>query len=355
MQMRPELEQASDRAYAALNWWLEGLWIGLPAGARSALFTERTELVVRLTGDEATISGHAVEPVTVDTNDANARTTLAHGVPKTHVPDVTVLLPRGVVLTHALRLPAAVESDLHNVLRYELDRLTPFAIEDVTFDYRIRERNDSALLVEVALARRAALDDVDAKLERLGLRPTAATIEDANGARLPLNVLPRRRRVRLPAARLSLRPALGLGAALLFAAGLCVPPLRYERILAAQTATVETARTEAVAARARLAEQEAALASGELLAKRRSGYVPPVALLRELTAQLPEHTWVSRFSISRGEVLLQGESASATELLQLLESTELLRDARFQSPVARGNEAGKEQFTILANLARSAP
>ena len=128
-----------------------------------------------------------------------------------------------------------------------------------------------------------------------------------------------------------------------------MPLTRYDGVLAAQTAAVEAARTEAVAARAQLAEQEAALASGELLAERRSGYVPPVALLRELTAQIPEHTWLSRLAISRGEVHLQGESAAATELLQLLESIELLRDVQFQSPVSRGDESGKEQFTIVAD------
>jgi general secretion pathway protein L len=319
------------------------------------LFAERTELVVRLSGEAAAVSLLAGEPVTVDTNDANATAALSHLVSGTQKRDVTVLLPRSAVLTHTLRLPAAVEGELRGALRHELDRLTPFALDDVAFDYRVRERSGNALLVDVALVRRSVLDGVVAKLERIALRPTAATTEDANGARLPLNVLPRRRRLRLPVARLSLRPTLGLGAALLFCAALYLPLARYERVLASQTATVEAARTEAVAARARLTEQEAALASGEILAKRRRGYVPPVALLRELTTQVPEHTWVSRFTISRGDVSLQGESVAATELLQVLESTELLRDVRFQSPVSRGDESGKEQFTIVAKLVRSAP
>jgi len=353
--MRPEIERALDATYAALNWWLEGLWTGLPARARSALFAERTELVVRFAGEAATVGARAAEPVTVDLDDASASATVAHFVPDAQVPDVIVLLPRGVMLTHALRLPAGVERELRSALTHELDRLTPFAIDDVVFDYRVRERTETSLLVDIALVRRAALDEAIAKLERLGLRATAATTEDAGGARLPLNLLPRRRRLRLPAARLSFRPALAMGAALLLVAALYVPLSRYDRVLARQTATVEAARSEAVAARARLTEQEAALANGELLAVRRGGYVPPVALLRELTAQIPEHTWLSRFAISRGEVQLQGESAAATELLQLLESTELLRDVQFQAPVARSDGAGKEQFTIVAKLARSAP
>jgi general secretion pathway protein L len=353
--VRPELERTLDRAYAALNWWLEGLWLGLPARARTSLFAERTELVVRFIGDTAIVGARDAKPVTIDMTDANPPAAIAQLVPAAEAPDVTALLPHGAVLTHTLHLPAAVESELHRVLEHELDRLTPFEAGDIVFDYRIRERNDRTLGVDVALARRAALDEVIAKLEALGLRATAATAEDAHGMPLPLNLLARRRRLRLPAARLSLRPAFGISAALLLIAALYLPLSRYDRALAAQAATVEAARAEAVAARGRLAEQEAALASGELLAERRGAYVPPIVLLRELTAEIPEHTWLSRFAISRGEVYLQGESAAATELLQLLESTELLRDVQFQSPVARSDESGKEQFTIVAKLARFAP
>jgi general secretion pathway protein L len=353
--MRPELERAMDRAYAALNWWLEGLWAGLPVRARMSIFAPRAELVVRVNEVAVTVSARDEKPVTVAAADADAKVALAHLVPASHVPDVTVLLAREAVLAHTLRLPVAVESALRDALRLELDRLTPFSLDDVAFDYRVRERSDTALLVDIALTRRTTLDEIVAKLERLGLRPTAATTEDAHDARLPLNLLPRRRRLRLPVARLSLRPTLALAAAALLATALYLPLTRYEGVLAAHTATVEVARREAVAARARLTEQEAALASGEVLAARRSGYVPPVVLLRELTAQIPEHTWLSRLAISRGEMQIQGESTAATELLQLLESAELLRDVQFQAPVSRNDQSGKEQFTIVAKLARSAP
>lgn len=353
--MRLELERALDCVYAALNWWLEGLWIGLPARARSALFTERAELVVNLAGGLVTAGAHDTNRVELDASEANAKAALTQLVPDGQVPDVTLLLPRSAVLTHTLRLPAAAESELRDALRHELDRLTPFAIDDLAFDYYVRERSGTALLVEVALLRQAALDESTATLERLGLRATAATTADEDGIPLPLNLLPHRRRLRLPAARLSLRPALALGAALMLGTALYVPLPRYDRALASQSAIVETVRIEAVAARDRLAEREAALASGELLTQRRRGYVPSVVLLRELTAQIPEHTWLSRLAISRSEVQLQGESAAATELLQLLESSELLRDVQFQAPVARSGESGKEQFSIAAKLAWSAP
>lgn len=353
--MRPELEKGLDRAYGALNWWLEGLWIGVPARVRAALFAERTELIVQVAGDTVTIVRREADPLTLDASTADASAAIANAMAEAQAPDVTLLLPRAAVLTHTLKLPPAVAGELGEVLKHELDRLTPFASGDFVFDYRVSERSATTLLVDVALMRRAALDEVVDRLERVGLRATTATTQNAHGERLPLNLLPRRRTLRWPAARLSVRPAFAIGAALLLVAVLYLPLSRYERMLAAQTATVEAARQEAVAARARLTEQEAALESGKLVAERRTRYVPPVALLRELTAQVPEHTWLSRLAINSGEVHLQGESAAATELLQLLESTALLRDVQFQAPVARGDESGKEQFTIVAKLARSAP
>ena len=353
--MRRELEQALDRAYGAVNWWLEGLWIGLPPRVRKVLFAERAKLVVRLEGN-AVIAGRAhAEAVAIDMRSVDAKAQIAQLVPDARATDVTVLLPRGVVLTHRLRLPTAAEAELRSALKHELDRLTPFAIDDLAFDYRVRERTGFALLLDVALLRRADLEQAIDALDGVGLRPTTATAEDEHGERLALNLVPRRRKLRLPAAAPLFRPRLALCAALLTVLALYLPLPRYDALRAAHAGVVETTRAEAVSARERLSQEELALASGELLAQRRENYVPPVALLRELTAEMPDHTWLSRLSISRGDVHLQGESSAATELLQLLESTDLLREVQFQAPVSRGEESGKEQFTIVAKLARSAP
>jgi general secretion pathway protein L len=353
--VRLELDAALDRVYTAVNWWLEGLWLGLPPHMRKALFAERAEVIARMARNSVTVGPSNGEAVTIDTRAADAEARIEQLVPDARVIDVTVVLPRGSVLTHRLRVPAAAEAELHNALKHELDRLTPFAIDEIAFDYRVRERMGTALLVDVALTRRAALEEAIAGLERIGLRPATATAEDAHGEPLALNLLPRRRQLRLPAAAPSFRPRLALCAALLALSALYLPLSRYDNVLAAHGTVVEATRTEAVAARERLADEERALASGELLAERRRGYAPPVELLRELTEQMPDHTWVSRLAMTRGEVHLQGESAAATELLQRLESTDLFHDVQFQSPVSRGDESGKEQFTIVARLAGSAP
>ncbi len=352
--MRPELEQILDGICAALNWWLDGLWAGLPPTARQALFAARDELEVRLSGSRVNVTSSTGAPVSVDSTDTAAVTAARAELARKHEPDVTLVLDRTRVLTHTLKLPAVASSDLRSLLFFELDRLTPFAADDVAFDFRVRTRSDDGLVVDVALARRTALDAAIKAVEPLGLRPTAVTIEDADGARLPFNLLLRHRRLRLPAARLTVRPALAIGAVLMLVMALYLPLARYQSVLGEQRSAVESVRTEAVAARGRLAEQEASLARADFLAAKRRDYVPPVALLKDLTVRIPQHTWVSRFAISRGEVQLQGESGTATELLQILEASDLLEHAQFQAPVARADDTGKEQFTIVAALTRRA-
>jgi general secretion pathway protein L len=353
--MHRELERTLDRAYAAVNWWLEGLWIGLPPRLRKRLFAERAEFVVRLAGNTVSVGLAHAEAVTVDTRGTDAKAAVARLVSHAQATDVTLVLPRDSVLTRRLRLPAAAEAELRSALKHELDRLTPFAMDELAFDFRIRERTESALLLDVALLPRTALERAVEEIGRLGLRPATATAEDEHGERLALNLLPRRRQLRLRAAAPLFRPRLALCAALLTVLALYLPLPRYDSLRAAHAAAVETTRAQAVAARQQLASVQLALASGEFLAQRREHYVPPVALLLELTAKMPDDTWLSRLSMSRGEVHLQGESSAATELLQLLESTDVLRDVRFQAPVSRGEKSGKEQFTILAKLARGAP
>ena len=351
--MHVSLEHALDRTYAIANWWLEGLWMGLPAHLRDAFFVERRELIVHLSERMATVTvgQSGADAITLDLSDPDAAPRLRQVVEDADRADITLVLPRSIALTHQLWLPAAAEAELHGVLHHELDRLTPFAIDEIVFSYRIRERTESKLLIDLALAQRDALDESLGALERVGLRPTTITAEGRDGYRLRLNLLPRRRRLQRPFAALPFKPEIAIGTVLAFLSALYLPLVRYDDLLRRHEDTAEAVLKEAAQARAALTEQETALARDDFLVERRGEYIPPIELVLELTTKVPEHTWLSRMSISGGEVVLQGESAAATDLLKIVESTDALQEARFQAPVARNDESGKEQFTIVAALA----
>jgi general secretion pathway protein L len=348
------IEVLRDAAVRALNWWLEGLWLGLPDGLRAHWFRTRGQVIVRLSGDEAVIecsmtgAKHPPDSVTVKLDDPSAAEKVRAVCSFAEDADVTVVLRRPSALTKVLRLPAAAESALRDVLYHELDRLTPFTLADVMFDHHIRERAGDKIVVDVAVARREAPSAALAALERLQLRPTTITAEDAAGAVLPVNLLQTRPRLRVPFALPPVRLAYAAAFALALLAALYVPLLRYDLLLSRYQEAADEARKTAVAARTELQMQEAALARTDFLTARRHDYTSPLELLLELTNRLPESTWITRASFTTRQIQLQGESPAASELLQIVESTESLKDAQFQSPVSRSSESGKELFTLVA-------
>jgi general secretion pathway protein L len=327
---------------------------------RERLFRRRDQVFVGMSaasGDEARIdvvveSGGPTASAAVMLGEPDAADKIGVALASSRDADVTLVLPRSVALTKRLWLPAAAESALPDVLRHELDRLTPFPIDEIVFDHHVRSRATDKIEVDVVVARRDALAAALASIERLGLRATAVTAAGGDGRPLRVNLVPQRPRIRLPFAKLPVRPAIAAAAGVLALAALYVPLLRYDALLARYEQTTARAREQAVAARSELDDQEALLARTDYLAERRRHYIAPIEMLLELTQQLPEHTWIARASFTAREVQLQGESATASELLQIVESMERLQDAQFQAPVARSSDSGKEQFSIVALPAR---
>ena len=71
-------------------------------------------------------------------------------------------------------------------------------------------------------------------------------------------------------------------------------------------------------------------------------------LLQELSRKLPKDTWVTRISIKRDRVEVQGYSASASKLIALLEESKFLKDAQFKGSVT--TQALGKRFTIRSTM-----
>ena len=104
---------------------------------------------------------------------------------------VILLLPEQQLLHKVLSLPAATESGLANVLRFEMDRHTPFTAEQVYFGYRIleRDRRHQRLQVELLVVLREYLDQLLRRLNGLAVHPALVTRGEDRSAR-PINLLP---------------------------------------------------------------------------------------------------------------------------------------------------------------------
>jgi len=72
--------------------------------------------------------------------------------------------------------------------------------------------------------------------------------------------------------------------------------------------------------------------------------------LLELTAILPDDTWLEKFSMNAGQVKFQGQTASSPELIRLLESSEIFNKVKFESPVIQSQGGASERFSIVAEI-----
>src|SRR3990167_4120959 len=242
---------------------------------------------------------------------------------------VILLLPPQQVLRKVLSLPAATEAGLGNVLRFEMDRHTPFTGEQVYFGFRIleRDRRHQRLQVELLVVLREYLDELLQRFDSLGVHPALVTLEEGEGrgSGQSINLLPGgRQRSRGSRLRGNRRLQIAAGLALVALAGF--PPVQQQ-----QRAELE----QLEAGRRYLSEQQAH--AGEVL-----------GMLKELTTLLPDTTWLSRFELSGERVRLEGESAEASALIGLLEQSKTLQNVSYASPITSNPRTQKDRFSLIA-------
>ena len=81
----------------------------------------------------------------------------------------------------------------------------------------------------------------------------------------------------------------------------------------------------------------------------RQGGPPILDIMKELSERIPKSAWVSRFDFSEKGIEIEGEAASASQLIPLLEASRMFKDVAFLSTISK-NRDGNERFRIGLNL-----
>jgi general secretion pathway protein L len=265
---------------------------------------------------------------------------------------LALCLPQESVLRRRLLLPEVARDNLRQIGAFEMDRQTPFRADQVYYDLRELPGPAPAgrMAAELVAAPRAV---VDAKLDHLrnaGIAIDAVDLCDGD-KRLGVNLLPPEmaRAHRDPRRRLNL--ALAGGAALLLL--LCLGQWLHNRTdaLANMQSQVDDMHADAQkVALLRKQLEDSAGASG-FLARRKTESVAVVDVLQDLTARIPDDTWLERFTVdSSGQVGIQGQSAKAASLIDVLQGSKLLTGANFQGVIQRDPATNKERFYMNAQL-----
>jgi general secretion pathway protein L len=338
-----------------ISWWLRQMlglvperWRARDVGPANALVLAwneaagSAELLTRREHKEASLGRFALDEGGL----RMARAMLGNR----RAPATVLRLPLGYLLERHVTLPLAAEQGLDRVVRYEMDRFTPFAADEVFFSCAVqrRDRAQGRLTLEIALVPRARLSGVLEAMAQLRLAPSLLEAEGvgAEPRRIPLGAIDmrkqRRRRHGLVAA--------GVGCAALAVAAVALPFWLQAAASDAVEARIAALKPRVAQAEALRQHMAASAAGLDAIGGERARVGDALHAIATLTDLLADDTHLTGLSMQKRQVTLEGQSAAAAKLLTTLSTDPTVRNAAFSAPVTR-SDSGADLFSIRAEIA----
>jgi general secretion pathway protein L len=262
---------------------------------------------------------------------------------------VAVRVPGEVVLERTVALPLAAEAELGNLLRYEIDGITPFPVESLFWTWSVvrRDRERKRLHVRLSFIPKNALAALTAALEGLGVAASWLEAVAPSGAAcvIPLGHTAESEQRR----QLHLR--IGLAGAAVLAVAAVVLPFILQSVRQAgveeRIAALQPDLRLAEALRARIGRDSSAEA---LIAAEHGRVGDPLAVLSAVTDALPDDTFLTDLTIRNLHLEITGQSKAAARLIGVLAASPVLKDPAFIASVTHA-ENGSDAFSIRAGVA----
>jgi general secretion pathway protein L len=256
-------------------------------------------------------------------------------------------LPSEWVLRKRTTLPEAAAENLHQVIGFEMDRLTPFTTGQVYYDCQIADVDEGSgeLAVDLVAIPRNRIDGLLESLSRGNLRISAL---DVQGGWEEMNLLPHDQRLRRSGLAILVNLLLWGGVLALLAAALAIPLWQKRELAMAledRARAVQKEAQQVVQLRDRIAETREMM---HRIPQRRAQLPTAIDTLNRLTGLLPDDTWVQQLELREGKLELRGLSRQATALIQTLEGEPEFEKVTFRSPVLQAG--GEERFHLAAEL-----
>ena len=346
------------------SWWIGELRGMLPPKVRRALMPRAQRLFMELDGTDLVMSQGTAQNkaeltrYTLDQSEATPLQLSAEEESHRQARELVLCLPADKVLTRSLTLPLAAEENLREVLSFEMDRQTPFTAEQVYYDFSVVARSaaERTLTIELVLVTRRMLDELLARLDRRGLHPDLVTINcGERGGFAAVNLLPAENRQRKAVTPRLVNLALGVLAVLLLVSAVSLPLLDKRQKIRALEPLLETADAKAKEAQRLRNEVDQLTANSRFLTDKKQSSLPILQVMDELTRILPDDTWITRLDIKGSGLEIQGQSSSAAALIPLIESSSILQNPRFRSPVTQIPRSDVERFHLSAETRGPTP
>jgi general secretion pathway protein L len=355
-QFRFRFEQSQAGQF--LRWWGEELLDCLPKAWRARLFRPRRGVMFRLADGDLQVNVldggtmHELALIPVEEDPRLHQQKLLELLEERELMEVPreLLVSDREILRKEVTMPLAAESGLAQALAFEMDRQTPFRADDVYFAYTILDRDREAGQLQAALfvLPRRQLESKLESLAKLGIKPTGVDIDTESGP-AGVNLLPHEMRHRIADWRVRFNWGLA-GVFLLLLAVVMAQSLwlRQQQIAKVEDAITDV-RSEALRVQQVQKQIEDAREAAGFLAARRADSLPSIEILAEATRILPDDTYLDRLTIGDGTLQMQGKSANAQRLIELVNQSERFTDAAFRGPTRLDSRTQREIFDLTAN------
>lgn len=251
-------------------------------------------------------------------------------------------LPLGAVLHKTLSFPFAARHDLKTLLQFEIERETPFKLDEIYWTHAV-SREDAARSrfdVDLYVTPRQSVDTLLQRLNRAGLKPNALEI-DSGTLLLPLHgdSVPVRARRRLVPAAAAIAAVLTLGT-----------PFAYQEwAIASANFVIAGLKSRALEAISLRHAADRRVQTDQFLKNGQSEY--PLKALAAVTRSLPADTYLTSVALHGSRLTLSGLSPSAAQLVGLFAHSPVFRQPSLDAPIVKIGSGELEQFTISVSLA----
>jgi general secretion pathway protein L len=198
------------------------------------------------------------------------------------------------------------------------------------------------------VAPKRVVEQALATAQRLGLSPARVELAVDAGGGEPLNLL---RDDQGGAREGRATRALVLLALILAVIAVAIPLRRQQARLDELDTRVAAARAEAEESLALRARLDQLTESARFLIAEKTRRPMVAEVLAELTRLVPDQAHIVQLDLRDGSVQLHGYAATASDLIGLLDQSELFRTPQFRSPVTQDPRSGTERFHLSVELA----
>jgi general secretion pathway protein L len=344
----------------AIDWWLQGLSYFCSPSLKRSMGLSPDKVTIEFNEDHVVVKRNSIdskEPFEiqrfVETDDIQRMSVLKwlHEQQAKHAKIVLVVSEK-IFLKKTLSFPSAAESDLRQVLGFELNRRTPFSQDQAYYDHRVVEHDKQAnkLQIELFVVPRQSIDPLLSLLNDWDITVDILRSASDQGDEIEINLLPEDQEGNTKKSSDYVTLFLATAAFALFLAALYVPLVQQTHQLESLEKEVKINRKVAIELQKSRDEKQDIIEQVNFLENKHKNTLRSIELFNEITGIIPDDTWLTRLTIKNGELQIQGESSNASSLVQIIESSERFLDAHFRSPVTQNNVNGKDKFHLSAKL-----